>query len=138
MIKETIFLYHTPQEKAMEYLISRHSIKPEPNQENGYTIKFIEQILILGFLLPKSHTVGIRIFKDGKFTKLTLAVSYSYINGLFALVIILTSGLTLMIFSWPYLFLFIPMPFALYLYTRFIFQASFIEFCEKISSEIKG
>ncbi len=126
MLKETIFLYHTPIEKAIAYLVSSYGFIPARNQENTFASNYIVRVPSpsldeLGVLLP----IKLEIEKEGRFDKITLNASYRSLNIIFTIITCMTIGLTLLIFSWPYVFLFLLMPLILYFFARLRFQASF-------------
>lgn len=138
MLKETIYLYHTPIEEAIEYMVSRYGFKPEPTEGNTFTsnfkaiVPFIPSIMELG----TSILIKLTIEKEGKFQKLVFTASYRRLNMVFAIMVFLTVVLTLLIFSWPYILLFILMPLIVYVSGRLQFQAYFLSFYEKLKNEI--
>lgn len=137
MPQETIYLYHTPIEEAIEYLISNYGFKPDPNQKNTFGSHFTGIVPIPSLMeLSKTHPVTLNTEKEGKFHTITITASYRELNVFFAIIMFLTVGLTLLIFSWPYIFLFILMPLILYVAGRLKFQTNFFSFCEKLKNEI--
>ena len=137
MLKETIYLYHTPIEEAIEYMISQYGFKPDQNHEGTFISTFKAIVPIPSITeLGTSNLIKLTIEKEGEFQKLVFTASYHDLNMVFGIMVFLTVVLTLLIFSWPYILLFILMPLIVYVSGRLKFQAYFLSFCEKLKNEI--
>ncbi len=137
MPKETIFLYNTSEEKAIDCLISNYGFKHVLTQENTFGSHYIGLVSLPSIIeLGPLQQVKLKVEKESKLLKIIIVASYRQINIIYGIIICLAIGLTLLILTWPYVFLFILFPLIFYVAGLINFYAHFYSFCEKLKNDI--